>query len=208
MELDSPTKFGDDDDTPRLDRLVTDQNSVAPQENATEVASEQKRLKQLLAVTPLDKRELKILRLRYGLGPSQTVHTLEEIAQKLDLTRERICQIEVKILDKLRAAAKRLNRPITPVAPPPNALSRPTISSRKNEQEIQILLHRALKRRKVWMEISELRQLLARQLGWKHATEEIVEELLVLGLRQQRLQRTEWRWSTRAVTMYRVHSDG
>jgi RNA polymerase primary sigma factor len=52
----------------------------------------------LAALTP---REQHVLRLRFGLG-GQTPHTLEEIGLRLEVTRERIRQIETQALAKLR----------------------------------------------------------------------------------------------------------
>ena len=49
----------------------------------------------------LTEREEKILRMRFGLG-HQREHTLEEIGECFDVTRERIRQIEAKALRKLR----------------------------------------------------------------------------------------------------------
>jgi RNA polymerase sigma factor (sigma-70 family) len=50
------------------------------------------------SVTP---REAKVLRMRFGIGMS-TDHTLEEVGKQLDVTRERIRQIEAKALRKMR----------------------------------------------------------------------------------------------------------
>ena len=50
---------------------------------------------------PLDDREAAILRLRYGLGGGSQL-TLEEVGKQFNLTRERIRQIEVKAMSKLR----------------------------------------------------------------------------------------------------------
>ncbi len=47
-----------------------------------------------------------MLRLRYGLGTDRE-YTLEEIGQRLSVTRERIRQIESRALQKLRAAKQR-----------------------------------------------------------------------------------------------------
>ena len=54
----------------------------------------------------LPPREADIIRMRYGLGeksrPSTDEFTLENVGVKFDVTRERIRQIEAKVLRKLR----------------------------------------------------------------------------------------------------------
>jgi RNA polymerase primary sigma factor len=50
----------------------------------------------------LSPREEKVIRLRFGIG-CEREHTLEEIGQEFDVTRERIRQIEAKALRRLRA---------------------------------------------------------------------------------------------------------
>lgn len=52
-------------------------------------------------VKVLDDREKKILKLRYGLD-GEEIHTLEEIGQTFNITRERVRQIEKKTLKKLK----------------------------------------------------------------------------------------------------------
>jgi RNA polymerase primary sigma factor len=52
-------------------------------------------------LSTLTAREEKVLRMRFGIG-ERTDHTLEEVGQKFDVTRERIRQIEAKALRKLR----------------------------------------------------------------------------------------------------------
>lgn len=49
----------------------------------------------------LSKRESRVIMMRFGFGPNGE-HTLEEIGQKLKLTRERVRQIEKKALEKLK----------------------------------------------------------------------------------------------------------
>ena len=49
----------------------------------------------------LTRRERKILRLRFGVGMNHD-HTLEEIAKMMDLTKERVRQLEAKALRKMR----------------------------------------------------------------------------------------------------------
>ncbi|MFM0085284.1 sigma-70 family RNA polymerase sigma factor, partial [Paraburkholderia sediminicola] len=57
------------------------------------------------ALTTLTPREAKILRLRFGIESGRD-HTLEELGQQFELTRERIRQIEAKALRKLRHPAR------------------------------------------------------------------------------------------------------
>ena len=52
----------------------------------------------LAALTP---REERVLRMRFGIGMN-TDHTLEEVGQQFNVTRERIRQIEAKALRKLK----------------------------------------------------------------------------------------------------------
>ena len=53
------------------------------------------------ALSTLTSREEKVLRMRFGIG-EKADHTLEEVGQDFDVTRERIRQIEEKALRKLR----------------------------------------------------------------------------------------------------------
>lgn len=61
------------------------------------------------ALTTLDAREAEILRLRFGIGHEQGL-TLEEVGRRFGITRERIRQIEVKALSKLRVPVEALGR--------------------------------------------------------------------------------------------------
>ncbi len=54
----------------------------------------------------LHPREEKILRMRFGIGEARTF-TLEEVGQSFQLTRERIRQIEIKALEKLRCSGRK-----------------------------------------------------------------------------------------------------
>ena len=49
----------------------------------------------------LTPREEKVLKMRFGIG-ERSNHTLEEVGQNFEVTRERIRQIEAKALRKLR----------------------------------------------------------------------------------------------------------
>lgn len=52
--------------------------------------------------TLLNNREYRIICLRFGLGEETVPHSREEIGEILGLTRERIRQIEIEALEKLR----------------------------------------------------------------------------------------------------------
>ena len=94
----NPIAQSDGDGTGRsLDELVIDARSSAP-EFAMAHAEDLLQVRGLL--DRLDTREAKVLRLRFGLddeGPK----TLKEVGERLDLTRERVRQIEVIALKKL-----------------------------------------------------------------------------------------------------------
>jgi RNA polymerase primary sigma factor len=53
----------------------------------------------------LSAKEQKIIRMRYGIG-EDAPHTLEELGEEFDVTRERIRQIEVKAINKLKYPAR------------------------------------------------------------------------------------------------------
>lgn len=54
----------------------------------------------------LSPREQQVVRLRFGLNPQGKEHTLEEVGRILNVTRERIRQIESNALQKLRRSSK------------------------------------------------------------------------------------------------------
>jgi RNA polymerase primary sigma factor len=92
------TPVGEDEET-RLGDLVRDSATRTPEETAmrNQMALEVER-----AMAALTDREKEVMRLRYGLGTDRE-HTLEEVGRRLFLTRERVRQIEVKALAKMRA---------------------------------------------------------------------------------------------------------
>jgi RNA polymerase sigma factor (sigma-70 family) len=51
---------------------------------------------------PLDEREQKILRMRFGLDGAGEIRTLEDVGAEMNLTRERIRQIEARAMSTLR----------------------------------------------------------------------------------------------------------
>lgn len=87
------------DGTAELIDLIEDDSSHGPDVQIGEFLKIE-RVKQLL--NSLDEREKRILVLRFGLE-NQEIHTLEEVAQQFDITRERVRQIEVSSIKKVRA---------------------------------------------------------------------------------------------------------
>ena len=91
------TPMGEEEDS-RLEDFIEDKDVVSPQDAAIS-ASMASQIKRVLST--LSKREEQILRMRFGIGEKHD-HTLEEVGQDFNVTRERIRQIEVKALKKLK----------------------------------------------------------------------------------------------------------
>jgi RNA polymerase primary sigma factor len=87
------------DGTAELIDLIEDDVANNPDSRAAEVLKSE-RIQNLL--DHLDERERKILTLRFGFGEHDP-HTLEEVAQHFNVTRERIRQIEAVALKRIRA---------------------------------------------------------------------------------------------------------
>ena len=88
----------DDEEDSVLADFIEDEDTISPEESATnQLLKEQ--VKEVLSA--LTEREQKIIRLRFGLEDGKQ-HTLEEVGQEFSVTRERIRQIEAKALAKLR----------------------------------------------------------------------------------------------------------
>jgi RNA polymerase primary sigma factor len=90
------TPVGDED--AMLGDFIEDSEVVNPSEAA--ISSDLEEQTRTMLAT-LSSREEKVLRMRYGIG-ERSDHTLEEVGQLFDVTRERIRQIQAKALDKLR----------------------------------------------------------------------------------------------------------
>ncbi|MFA6603392.1 MAG: sigma-70 family RNA polymerase sigma factor [Patescibacteria group bacterium] len=92
------TSVGEDDEDSTLVDFVEDVKNIAPDRAAA---------LQLLrdyvrnVIKDLSPREQKILEMRFGLTDGVS-HTLEEVGQEFDVTRERIRQIEAKALEKIQ----------------------------------------------------------------------------------------------------------
>jgi RNA polymerase primary sigma factor len=81
-----------------LSDLVKDENAVTPLDSAIQDNLREVTTQVLACLTP---REERILRMRFGIGMDSS-HTLEEVGKQFSVTRERIRQIEVKALRKLK----------------------------------------------------------------------------------------------------------
>jgi len=88
----------DDEEDSVLGDFIEDEDTVSPEESATGQLLKE-HVKEMLGA--LTEREQKILKLRFGLEDGKS-HTLEEVGQEFNVTRERIRQIEAKALAKLR----------------------------------------------------------------------------------------------------------
>lgn len=92
------TSVGDDDDDSKLQDFIEDVKTVSPDKRAArELLHDYVRE----SMKDLTAREKKILEMRFGLEDGVT-HTLEEVGQEFDVTRERIRQIEAKALEKIQ----------------------------------------------------------------------------------------------------------
>jgi len=92
------TPIGEEEDS-HLGDFIEDRTILNPADavisaNLREITDEV-----LKSLTP---REEKVIKMRFGLGPNGSEHTLEEVGQHFAVTRERIRQIEAKALRKLR----------------------------------------------------------------------------------------------------------
>jgi RNA polymerase primary sigma factor len=99
------TPIGEEEDS-HLGDFIEDKAVVSPSDAVISMNLAEQTRKVLATFTP---REEKVLRMRFGIG-EKSDHTLEEVGQDFEVTRERIRQIEAKALRKLRhpSRSKRL----------------------------------------------------------------------------------------------------
>jgi RNA polymerase primary sigma factor len=101
VSLDTP--IGEDNDS-HLGDMIEDKSTLSPLDNAISNNLKKQIEKVLFTLNP---KEAKILRMRFGIGEGIT-HTLEEIGKEFDVTRERIRQIEIKAIRKLKHLSRSL----------------------------------------------------------------------------------------------------
>jgi RNA polymerase primary sigma factor len=101
LSLDSPLE--ESDDRTKIADLIRDNMTMSPEE---EILFQARRevMEKLLATLP--PQQASVIRLRYGLFDGKA-HTLAQIGGKLKITRERVRQIEVEALAKLRHPTRR-----------------------------------------------------------------------------------------------------
>ena len=91
------TPIGDEEDS-HLGDFIEDKAAIIPLDAAIQSNLREATTRVLSSLTP---REERVLRMRFGIGMN-TDHTLEEVGQQFNVTRERIRQIEAKALRKLK----------------------------------------------------------------------------------------------------------
>ncbi|MEI7451987.1 MAG: sigma-70 family RNA polymerase sigma factor [Candidatus Falkowbacteria bacterium] len=92
------TSIGDDDDNSTLEDFIEDVKNETPDRVAA-LQLLRDYVKEI--IINLSPREQRILEMRFGLTDG-VAHTLEEVGQEFEVTRERIRQIEAKALEKIR----------------------------------------------------------------------------------------------------------
>ncbi len=97
--LDAPLNEGEDG---KLMDLLKDKRSEPPDSCISDI-SLQKQIESILST--LNKREAAVIKLYFGIG-QDTAHTLEEIGQRFDLTRERVRQIKEKAIMRLKHSSR------------------------------------------------------------------------------------------------------
>ena len=97
------TPIGAEEDS-HLSDFIEDKSVIPAADTVISMNLAEQTRKVLATLTP---REEKVLRMRFGIG-ERSDHTLEEVGQDFDVTRERIRQIEAKALLKLRHSSRSL----------------------------------------------------------------------------------------------------
>jgi len=101
LSLETPQ---DDEDGRLLGDMLPDDDAESPEE-AAETSLTYDRVREVLE--DLSPREAKVIMLRYGLQDGQT-YALQQVGDRMGITRERVRQIESQALSRLRNNAKKL----------------------------------------------------------------------------------------------------
>lgn len=99
MSLDAPLQQGEDS---KLLDLLQDEDQELPDDGVMEISLHEE-INQTLDT--LTSREKEVIKLYFGIG-EETAHTLEEIGQRFNLTRERARQIKEKALRRLKHSSR------------------------------------------------------------------------------------------------------
>jgi RNA polymerase primary sigma factor len=95
LSLDAPLKYGENS---KLIDVLHDENQERPDDSAMDISL---REEIELALDTLSEREKEVIKLYFGIG-EETTHTLNEIAHRFNITRERVRQIREKALNRLK----------------------------------------------------------------------------------------------------------
>ncbi len=100
VSLETPV---DEEEGSHLGDFIQDKTIVHPTDSIISESLREMTSEVLKSLTP---REEKVLKMRFGLCSNGNEHTLEEVGQYFDVTRERVRQIEAKALTKLRQSVR------------------------------------------------------------------------------------------------------
>ena len=99
MSLDAPLQHGEDS---KLIDVLHDDSQERPDDGVLDISLQEEIDKTL---DTLSEREKEVVKLYFGIG-EETAHTLEEIGQRFNLTRERVRQIKEKALRRLKHCSR------------------------------------------------------------------------------------------------------
>jgi RNA polymerase primary sigma factor len=99
MSLDAPLQHGEDS---KLIDVLHDDSQERPDDGVLDISLQEEIEKTL---DTLSEREKEVVKLYFGIG-EETAHTLEEIGQRFNLTRERVRQIKEKALRRLKHCSR------------------------------------------------------------------------------------------------------
>ncbi len=100
LSMDAPLTLGEDGGS--MYDLMTNESSLSPDK---ELIGESLQLEITRALSTLTEREADVVKLFFGLG-GKHAHSLEEIGEKFDLTRERVRQIKEKAVRRLKHGSR------------------------------------------------------------------------------------------------------